>query len=261
MKILRGHRIQPRHIIAMLLVLALIALLLSGCSTDTTQNTFDAHGPVAAKQRDLFYLAMWPAIAVMILVMGIIVIALLRFRRRRPDELPKQVHGNTPLELAWTIAPALLLLGLTVPMVPAIYDLGRTPADDAFHVNVTGQRFSWIFEYPDLKDASGQPVRDVLGVPGGPPSMLHIPVGREVGVTITSVDVIHSFWIPKLAGKLDAIPGQKNVMWLKADDPGSYSGQCAEFCGTSHALMKLVVIAQNDDDFQKWAAEARAGGG
>jgi cytochrome c oxidase subunit 2 len=90
---------------------------------------------------------------------------------------------------------------------------------------------------------------------------LHVPVGREVSLTITGGDVIHSFWVPKLAGKLDAIPGRENVMWIRVDEPGSYSGQCAEFCGLGHAGMKLTLTALSSDDFQKWENEVTASPG
>ncbi len=110
-RLLQLFRWRSAHVLPALLLVVLLALVLTGCETNTPQNTFDAHGEVARKQRDLFYLAMWPAIAVMVLVMGVLVVALLRFRRRSADQLPKQVHGNTRLEVMWTILPAVLLLG------------------------------------------------------------------------------------------------------------------------------------------------------
>ena len=243
--------LRPANALPALLLLVFVALLLTGCETDTPQNTFDARGEVARTQRDLFYLAMWPAIVVMVLVMGVLVIELLRFRRRSPDELPKQVHGNTRLEIVWTIIPAVLLLGLGVPMVAAIYDIGREPSKDAYPIIVTGIQWRWQFEYPEILDANGDPVSDFDEV--------HIPAGREIAFTIRAEDVIHSFWVPKLGGKLDAIPGRENRMWLKADEPGSFSGQCVELCGTGHAEMKLVLIALSQEDFDAWEQEMRAG--
>lgn len=239
------------HLLTGALVIVLLALFLAGCETDTPQNTFDARGEVARQQRDLFYLAMWPAIVIMFFVLGGLVVTLLRFRRRSPDEVPKQTHGNTKLEIAWTLAPTALLIGLGVPMVALIFDLGRPPSDDAFRVNVTGVQWQWLFEYPDLLDENGEPVGTIRE--------LHVPAGREVALTITSEDVIHSFWVPKLGGKLDAVPGKENVMWLRADEPGSFSGQCAEFCGLGHAEMRLVLIAHDQEDFQAWADEVTGG--
>jgi cytochrome c oxidase subunit 2 len=230
-----------------LILLLLVALLLSGCSTHTPQNTFDAQGEVARKQRDLFYMAMWPAIGVMILVLGGIIVMCLRFRERDPRSLPpKQIEGNTRLELTWTILPAILLLSLGVPTVGLIYDLGKSPDANAYYINVTAQRYSFSFEYPDAKDNQG----NALFVPADP----HIPVGREVAFRLHSIDVIHSFWLPRLGGKLDVIPNENNVLWLKADGPGTFAGECAEYCGLDHANMKMTVHADTQEDFDKWIA-------
>jgi cytochrome c oxidase subunit 2 len=230
-----------------LILLLLIALLLSGCSTHTPQNTFDAQGEVARKQRDLFYMAMWPAIGVMILVLGGIIVMCLRFRERDPKSLPpRQIEGNTRLELTWTILPAILLLGLGVPTVGLIYDLGKSPDANAYYINVTAQRYSFSFEYPDAKDNQG----NALFVPADP----HIPVGREVAFRLHSIDVIHSFWLPRLGGKLDVIPNENNVLWLKADGPGTFAGECAEYCGLDHANMRMTVHADTQEDFDKWVA-------
>jgi len=245
-----GFRLRPlRRFIPALVLLALLGLFLSGCGTDTPQNTFDAKGEVADKQADIFFLAMWPALAIMILVLGGLLVIMLRFRERNPEHIPPQLHGNTRLELAWTIAPAILMLAIAIPMVATVFDLGREPSEDAFRVNVTAQRFSWVFEYPEYTDEDGNPLT-VVDQNG-----FHIPAGREVAFYLESVDVIHSFWLPKLGGKLDAIPGQVNVLWLRADEPGSFSGQCAEFCGLGHANMTMTVIAQTQDELDAWAAE------
>ena len=244
-----SHR---RRAIAAVALLAMLAPFAFGCGVDTPQNTFDTKGEVADRQKDLFLYAMWPALIIMILVLGATVIILLRFRRRSEDYIPKQTHGNTTLELAWSIAPAILLLGLGIPMVVAIWDLGRDPSDDAFVVNVEGQRFLWRFEYPELLDENGNPAQTFREVT--------VPAGREVALHLTSIDVIHSFWVPKLAGKLDAVPGRTNTMWLKADEPGSFSGQCAEFCGLDHANMTLIMHALGPEDFDAWAAEITSGG-
>jgi cytochrome c oxidase subunit 2 len=240
----------PRYLPALLL-LVLLALVMSGCDANVPQNTFDAKGEVARKQRDLFYVAMWPAIVIMIGVLGGIVIMCLRFRERDPNSRPpKQTHGNTRLEVMWTIAPAILLLAIGIPMVGMIADLGGDPGEDAYYIDVTAQRFSFAFEYPDVKDSSGTP----LYVPGE----AHIPTGKRVAFRLHSIDVIHSFWVPKLGGKLDVVPNMNNVLWLKADDPGSFSGQCAELCGIEHANMKFVIHADSPDDFSAWVKEQRA---
>lgn len=243
----------PRLLTAALLLAVLF--LVVGCSTGDPQNTFSPEGDVAERQRDLFNLVLWPAVAVLVIVEGLLIYAVLRFRRKSADELPEQVHGNTRLELAWTIAPAVLLMALTVPTVSAIIDLGRAPASDALQVKVTGIQWQWQFEYldPEYADENGKPL-SVLGE-------LHIPVDKEIGAHLEALDVIHSFWVPKLAGKLDVIPGRTNRMWFNATKPGTYSGQCAEFCGLGHAGMRLTVVAESEEDFQAWVDEQLNGGG
>ena len=257
----------PRLAVAALLV-ALLALLVGCGMVDDPQNTFAVEGDVARKQRDI--LIVWvlgPAAVIFVVVQALLIYAVIRFRRKKGQELPRQVHGNNRLEYAWTIAPAILLLILIVPTVVGVIDLGRDAADDALRVRVVGQQFSWTFQYPDLTDAEGKPLT-VIGLPGevgkpstGRPAELHIPVDREIGITLESVDVIHSFWVPKLAGKLDAVPGRTNSMWFNATKVGSYSGQCAEFCGFQHADMRLIVVAESEEDFAAWVADQLEGGG
>lgn len=249
--VLRSLQHNVPRLLPALLLLLLLALLMTGCDAKVPQNTFDAQGEVARKQRDLFYLAMWPAIAIMIFVLGGIVIICLRFRERDPNARPpKQLHGNTTLELAWTIAPAILLLGLGIPTVKMIYDLGAEPGPDAYYIDVMAQRFSFSFDYPEITDPQGLP----LDVPGE----AHIPVGRQVAFRLRSSDVIHSFWVPRLGGKLDVVPNVHNVLWLKADRPDSFAGQCAELCGVDHANMKFIIHADSAEDFAKWEEEQRA---
>jgi cytochrome c oxidase subunit 2 len=251
---LRLPRLPVSFQLVALLILILLCLLAAGCigDTDTPQNTLAPEGEVARKQRDLFMWAMWPALVVMILVLGGIVVMVLRFRRRKDDPIPKQTHGNMPLEIAWTIVPTLIIIGFVgIPMIPALFDIGREPSDDAYPITVVGQQWDWIFEYPEILDDRGEPAFTV--------SELHIPAGREIALTITSVDVNHSFGVPRLAGTRDAVKGQDNVMWIKADHPGSFAGQCRELCGTGHAEMLITVIALGEEDFEDWSDEMAAG--
>lgn len=251
MNVLRSLRRNAPRFAPVLLLFLLLALMLTGCDAKVPQNTFDAQGEVAEKQRNLFYVAMWPAIVVMIGVLGGIVIMCLRFREKDPNSRPpKQMHGNTRLEVAWTIAPAVILLGLGIPMVSMISELGSDPGPDAYVIDVTGQRYSWAFEYPSITDANGT----ALFLPGE----AHIPTGKKVLFKLHSIDVIHSFWVPRLGGKLDVVPNMNNQLWLEADNPDSFAGQCAELCGIEHANMKFVIHADSPDEFAKWEAEQRA---
>jgi cytochrome c oxidase subunit 2 len=245
-------------------------LLFNGCdvfATDTPQNTFDPDGEVASKQRDLFLMSMWPALVIMIGVLGAVVVIMLRFRRRSDDEMPVQTHGNTPLELGWTIVPAILLAILGIPMMILLFQIGREPDDNAFVVNVEGQRFTWVFEYPDVLDENGDPVETY--------GEMFVPVDQEIAINLTSIDVIHSFAVPRIAGTRDAVPSFDNdgdtrldhveTMWIKVDEPRSYyaddthslyyQGQCRELCGADHANMKIQLYAMEKDDFEKWKAE------
>ena len=251
---LRFPRIRAAHYSAVLFVLILIGLLATGCigDVDTPQNTLAPEGEVAEKQRDLFMLAMWPALVVMILVEGALVFMMLRWRRRSNDEMPKQTHGNTLLEIGWTIVPTIIIIAFVgVPMIPVLFELGRDPSDDAYPIKVTGVQWAWLFEYPEIVDDQGQLVSTT--------GELHIPAGREIALTITSGDVNHSFGVPRLAGTRDAIKGLDERMWIKADHPGSYAGQCRELCGTGHATMLVTVIAQSEEDFDAWSREMAAG--
>lgn len=232
--------------------LLVVAMLLggvfafAGCGLfSSPQNTFAPGGQVAADEKNLFLLTMWPALVIMIGVEFGLVWILWRFRRKKGDPgLPAQTHGNNKLEIAWTIAPIVLLALFIAPTVGGIVDLGRTPKN-SLEIDVTGQRFLWTFSYPDPN--GGPPIQ-------APPekSEMHIPLGKTIAIKLKAIDVNHSFWVPKLAGKTDAIPGRANHMWLKGDTLGTYEGQCAEFCGTGHAVMRFKVVVESQQDFDAW---------
>jgi len=248
-------RFSKTQLLAALITVSSLVFL-TGCGAlGGDQNTFAPKGEVASRQKDLFLIVLWPALVIFFLVGIVLVYSMIRYRYREGDALPKQVHGNTRLEVAWTILPAILLVGIAIPTLGGIFELGRAPKADALHVQVTAFRFGWRFEYMD-KD---------LAMPDGKPlaisTELHVPVGREVGIVLHSEDVIHSFWVPKLAGKTDDIPGRSNGMWFKADEPGTYSGQCAELCGIGHAVMRFKVIAQSPADFNAWVQQQLVGNG
>ena len=220
-----------------------LAVLLAACSNDGPYNTFDAAGPVAEKQEGLYWLVFWIAAVVFVLVEGALVYVMWRYRRRGPDDTPKQIHGNTRLEVIWTIVPALILAGVAVPTVGTIFDIAEAP-EGSMRVVVTGHQWWWEIEYPDLGVVTANEA--------------HIPTGEQVIFELTSDDVIHSWWVPRLAGKMDLVPGRTNTMNLAADVPGTYRGQCAEFCGLSHANMRFRVVAQEPGDFDAWVDQQLA---
>lgn len=219
-----------------------LALVLGACGNgELPQDSLDPQGPYARQIYDLAKPVFIIAGFVFVLVQALVVYSAIKFRRRSEDEAPVQVHGNVRMELTWTVIPAAVLAVVGVLTVGTIADLDRVPqGDDVVNVTVTGRQWWWEYEYPDL---------DVVTA-----NEMHIPVGVPVAVKLESADVIHSFWVPKLAGKLDAIPNRTNRLTLQADEPGTYYGQCAEFCGISHGDMRLRVVAHEPADFEAWVA-------
>ena len=197
----------------------------------------------------LFWFTLVLAGVVFVLVEGLLIYSSLRFRRRAGAALrePPQIHGNTRLEVMWAIVPALILIGLFGISVTRLGTLGSLPQDpNAMRITVTGRQFQWTFGYPD----ANVEVRD---------GSLRLPIGRPLVFDVTSEDVIHSFWVPDLYGKIDANPGRVNHIWFQARDPGTYRGVCAELCGGGHANMLFQVEVMTEAEFQQWLQDARAG--
>lgn len=219
---------------------ALLGCALSGCAASST--FLAPSSPIASREAWLFWVVVGMAAVVFVLVEGLIVLVVIRDRQRGADEgEPRQVYGNRNLEIVWTAIPVLLvitLFGLTVGTMRAVAAPGPSSSD--LNITVIGHRWWWEFDYPDLNIKTAEE--------------LHIPAGKNVQITLKSVDVIHSFWVPQLAGKTDVIPGQVNHMWLRSDQVGTYDGQCAEFCGAEHALMRFHVVVDSPTDFQAWVA-------
>jgi cytochrome c oxidase subunit 2 len=248
----------------------LLGVLLAGCATanlpgaseSLPQSALDPAGPVARQQDSLWTTVLPIAVAVFVLVQGLILFAAFRWRDRGGDDIPKQVAGNTRLELLWTAIPALILVAIAVPTVQTIFDLAEEPGEEALNVRVIAKQYWWGFEY------LGEEGQGVVTA-----NELHIPTDRPVFLQMQSLSatqpdpgidadpfigqpvsdgVIHSFWVPRLAGKQDVVPGHTRQLTIQADEPGTYPGQCAEFCGLSHARMRFEVIAHTPDEFQAW---------
>ena len=232
--------------------LAVVFLLAVACSPDSKQSTWDPAGPVAQKQLDLFLFLLWIMLGVFVLVEGALLYAAIRYRRRPGQGLPKQIHGNRALEITWTIIPTVLIMGVGVWTVIVLFDLDDPPsssADDILNVTVTGHQWWWEFEYPDA-DGAGKQITTA--------NELRVPVDRPVVLELRSDDVIHSFWVPKLAGKVDVVPTRSNSMWFQADSdeidtlPQTFFGQCAELCGIAHAWMRLRVQVLSQEGYDAW---------
>lgn len=222
-----------------LLPLTAFLLMLAGCG-EVNLSALDPQGPVAEMQLSLIKLSLYIMILVIVVVFAIFAIALIRFREKPGDtHIPEQKEGSKILELIWTTIPIVLLLIIAIPNVMDTFTLANVEADeDSITVKVTAHQFWWEFEYPDLDIVAGQD--------------LYIPTDTKILVQLEAVDVLHSFWVPALAGKQDNVPGITNEMWLEADKPGIYKGKCTEFCGEAHWLMDFKVIAVERDAFDQW---------
>jgi len=246
---------RPKRWVGPAVVLGLSSLVLAACSAeDNGQNSLKPEGPQAHKIYNLFTPVFFVSVVVGVLVLGAVVVFALRFRYRPgKNENPKQIHGSTPLEIGWTIVPALILAVVAVPTIITIFDLSKEPTGDVVNVTAVGKQWWWEFKYPE---------QDVVTA-----NELVIPAGRPVRVNLTACDeslpnkcnVIHSFWVPELNGKRDVVPGRKSFTTIEADKPGTYLGQCAEYCGLSHANMRFRVIAKEPQEFDRWIGEQQQG--
>ncbi|GAF63937.1 cytochrome caa3 subunit II [Bacillus sp. TS-2] len=228
---------------------SLLLLLLAGCGEENL-TALDPKGPQAEWLLDNMLLSIYVMAFVTIVVFAIFFIILAKFRRKPgDDEIPKQVHGNTALEITWTVIPILLLVILAVPTITGTFMMADTEPDpevgeDTVVIKVTGHQYWWQFDYENEGFTAGQEV--------------YIPVGEKVLFELHSVDVLHSFWVPALGGKMDTVPGITNEMWLEASYADVYKGKCAELCGPSHALMDFKLIALERDDYDAWVEGMQA---
>lgn len=224
--------------------------------------------PNADDIHTLYVIVLIIAIPIFLLVEGVLIWSLIRYRRRKGGPQPAQIRGNTPLEISWTVGAALILVVLGVITFVYLDDIGNPPASlpggfqgaqfatidqpspprsggPTLRVRVNGQQYLWRYEYPDL--------------PGPNYSYyeLVVPTKTTVVLEVTASDVIHSWWIPKLGGKVDATPGYVNKTWFRISKPGRYVGQCAELCGPNHADMRAVVRAVEPAEFEAWLRRHR----
>jgi cytochrome c oxidase subunit II len=262
-----GRRGSLRGVVPTVVLLALLA----ACAKDAPQDYLNPAGPMAAKTDHLFKSILYFAVVpVFVVVEGLLLFSVIRYRHRAGRGDP--VETDAPTKLRWVVVPAVIMM--FVDLLPfgeeakTTFELASEPKGDVLPVEVYGHMWWWEFVYPAFR------------VPKAPPSYrittaneLHIPTGRPVRLTLRSIEpglksladfrsvgeglptgVIHSFWVPKLGGKQDVVPGRDNKVTLVADKPGVYKGQCAEYCNLSHANMRLRVVAQAPDDFEAWIA-------
>jgi cytochrome c oxidase subunit 2 len=203
-----------------------------------------AHSPNAQRINTAYYLILGFTGAIFVLVEAALVVFIWKYRSRgRPRTAEgAQVHGNTRLELIWTVIPVVILAAIGIFVfyeLPGITDVPEANAGDRVNITVEGHQFYWQFDYPNGTHSIAD---------------LHAPVGKVVYLTIVSPDVNHSWWIPQLGGKTDAIPGKTNHTWFRADRAGTYIGQCAEFCGTFHEAMRARVIVTSAPEYESYVS-------
>ena len=204
---------------------------------------------------DLYLLISIPALVVFFLVEGLLLTIIIRDRRKRhrPDYRPPQWHGNTRLEIVWTVIPFVLLVVIGALSFNELQRDFQRPADAStdLDISVSAHQFGWTFAYPEgfAVTSNGEQAAD---------NPLVVPTGKLVRLKLNAEDVIHGFWVPDITGKTDAVPGYDNYTWFKIDQAGEWRGECTELCGTGHATMQLRVKAVSPDDFDSWVAEQKA---
>jgi cytochrome c oxidase subunit 2 len=227
-------------------VAALLPLVVLACGGDYPNSTFQPTTEFNREVTGLWNAMMLWGTVVFVIVESILVYTIIKYRRRPGAPEPLRIHGNTALELTWTIAPALILVFIAVPTVRTIFKTQAKAPSSALQVEVIGHQWWWEFRYPDYGFATA--------------NELYLPYGRAVNFALRTADVLHSFWIPALSGKRDLISNRTNYLWFTPDSTGeaAFNGSCNEYCGASHANMRFRVFTVAATDFEKWTAQQKA---
>jgi len=230
---------------------ALWSAVLTACGADShPQTTLDPASDIARDIAGLQAMIFWWIMGVLVVVTAVLIYVLFRFRDRPDAPEPRRIHGNNTLEILWTLGPAVIVVLILVPTVKTIFRSYQEPPAGAVRVEAIAHQWWWEFRYPDLGVVTA--------------NQIHVPTGRPVHLTLSSADVLHNFWAPRLAGKrytYPRLPGPAaerenfNVLLFTVDEPGAYSGQCAEFCGIAHAFMRFQVVAMEGEAFEEWVAD------
>jgi cytochrome c oxidase subunit 2 len=247
------HQFRPRRLVRAALTVALAAssLVVAACS-QYPNSVFHSRTDTNRDVGFLFEILIWFGSIVFVVVEGILVYTLIRFRRRGAARQPEHVHGNTTLEITWTIIPAVILVFIAIPTVRTIFRTEAKASSDALEVEVVGHQWWWEFRYPQFTMRSPTGKLDTVVTA----NELYLPQGRMVSFALKTADVIHSFWVPSLSGKRDLIANHTNYLWFTPDSatPTAYNGFCVEFCGASHANMRFRTFVVTPDEFASWIA-------
>ena len=230
---------RARRFFSTAIMVGLPLFVAAGCSAIESFNPVTPQGLSIA---NLFVVVMVISAVIFLLVAGFLVYILFRYRERPGEPDPAQVHGNRNLEIAWTAAPALIVVVLFLLGLQTMNTVNATDPS-ALRIKVIGHQWWWEFQYPDLGVVTANEV--------------HVPVGVPLKLELESADVIHSFWVPKLGWKKDAIPGKTNDMWVQFDQAGEYDGPCTEYCGIQHAWMRIRLVALTAEQFKAWIEQQR----
>ncbi len=249
-------RKDARQKVVLATVLASITMVLAGCANlpATTMYTYGDH---ATRILDLLMIVFWMAVAVFVVVQGALVYTVVRFRNKpEATTLPKQIHGNTKIEIAWTIAPAIVVLIIAV-LTFRTQAANSVMPPEAIKIRSIAHQWWFEFQYfnqdgvslstPIVVDDQNQPTITTA-------TDMYVPVGVPITVQLDAADVMHNFWIPKIAGKTYMIPGKSNYLTFTVSEPGIYKAFCAEFCGEAHAQMHFRLIALPAAEYEAWKA-------
>ena len=212
-------------------------IFLSACIENAPLDSLSPEGPYARSIDELFWITFWIAVGVFVIVQGALLLSVFVFKEKPESPEPKQIHGNTKLEILWTVIPALILAAIAVPTVQTIFDLAREP-EDALKIEVIGHQWWFEYKYPDYGITTA--------------NVLVIPADKPVRLEMWSNDVLHNYWVPKLNGKRYLVPGQTTYLNLHADSPDEFWAQCGEYCGLSHSKMRGRVLSLSQKDFDSW---------
>ncbi|MES2124813.1 MAG: cytochrome c oxidase subunit II [Gemmatimonadota bacterium] len=247
---MRLLRIARWRTLPLALMAVMLLVLVAGCTSGThPQSTLAPKGDYAEMVDGLFMKTVYLATIVFVIVEGALLFAIFKFRGKPTDPAPEQSHGNTLVEIIWTVIPAVVLAIVAVPTVQTIFATAKVPTTSTdgqtpMKVEVIGHQWWWEFRYPELGITTA--------------NELHVPVGRTIDLRMKSFDVIHSFWIPQFAGKRDVFPNRETRLWFTAKATGAYPGACAEFCGLQHGRMDFYVMADTPEQFATWTANRMA---
>ena len=233
--------VQRKNLVVSLLVAVVVVLATAGAAAAAGGGFAPphAHSPNVHRTNIAYWVIFGFTSAIFVIVEGLLVLFIVKYRSRGRARTAEgaQVHGNGRLELLWTVIPVVILAAIATTIFVLLPGISGAPASaaDRLQVKVEGHMFYWQFDYPNGARSINE---------------LHVPVGQDVELTVVSEDVVHSWWIPQLQGKIQAIPGRVNHTWFRADKTGTFYGQCAELCGPFHAQMHAQVLVESEAEYR-----------